>query len=95
MSQSLGASELLLTHPDSLPIGLLMKKHIWLTGQGNATRLQIADALTIAAQPSFRVMTELLPLEDINIALDRLRASDVTGRIVLSLGAAEGAKSLP
>jgi D-arabinose 1-dehydrogenase-like Zn-dependent alcohol dehydrogenase len=72
-----------------------MKKHIWLTGQGNATRVQIADALAIAAQPLFRVMTELLPLEDINIALDRLKASDVTGRIVLSIGTAESAKSLP
>lgn len=69
-----------------------MKKNIWLTGQGNATRVEIADALAVAAQPSFRVVTELLPLQDVNIALDRLKASAVKGRIVLLIGTTESGK---
>ncbi|KAK7709237.1 Histone acetyltransferase [Botryosphaeria dothidea] len=56
-----------------------------LIGQTNATRADIADALDIATQIPIKVVMEERPLEDINDALDRLKKSEVRGRIVLRI----------
>lgn len=69
----------------SLPLGLLQHKGLRLVGQTNATRADIADALDIATQIPIKVVMEERPLEDINDALDRLKKSEVRGRIVLCI----------
>lgn len=49
----------------------------------NVTRADVAELLELAAAIPIRTSTEVLPLDDANVALDRLRRGDVSGSFVL------------
>jgi len=49
----------------------------------NLTRQDAIDFLAIAAKTPIEMHAEALPLEEANVALDRLRSGLVTGALVL------------
>lgn len=63
----------------------MFAKGLWLHTQTNAKRTDILDALALAAAGKIKVVTEVLKLEDINSALDRIKEAKVTGRLVVSI----------
>ncbi|KAF5661328.1 Adh2p [Fusarium denticulatum] len=66
-------------------LGLMFAKSLSLQTQTNGRRLDISDALAMAAEGKVKPYTEILKLEDVNTALDRIQAGDVKGRLVLSM----------
>lgn len=63
----------------------MFAKSLSLQTQTNGRRLDISDALALAAEGKVKPYTEILKLEDVNTALDRIQAGDVKGRLVLSI----------
>lgn len=58
---------------------------ISLHAQTNGQRIDILDALNIAAAGKVKVVTEILKLDEVNVALDRIKMAQVKGRLVLSI----------
>jgi len=51
----------------------------------NLTRRDGAEFMTIAAQTPIQISVESFPLEDANVALERLRAGQIHGAAVLNV----------
>ncbi len=69
----------------SFPYALLWEERS-LKSVANLTRRDGEELLALAPRVPIRTHTELLPLEEAQTALDRLRAGDVEGALVLDCG---------
>lgn len=58
---------------------------ISLHAQTNGRRIDILDASEIAAVGKVRVITEVLKLDNVNFALDRIKMAQLKGRRALSI----------
>lgn len=69
----------------SFPYRILWQERV-VRSVANLTRRDGEELLALAPQVPIRTRTELLPLAEANTALDRLRAGDVEGALVLDCG---------
>lgn len=71
--------------PLSIPVGLLQsgQKSLWASAIGS--RSTITEMLDFAARHGIKAKTEILPLAQVNAALDKVRASRARYRMVLAV----------
>ncbi len=69
----------------SFPYRILWQERV-VRSVANLTRRDGDELLALAPKVPIRTHTEVLPLADANLALDRLRAGDVEGALVLDCG---------
>ena len=67
----------------SVAFGSLLSGRKSISASNIASRHEINDMLRFAAQHGIKAQTELFPMNDVNIALDKLRKNDVRYRAVL------------
>lgn len=61
-----------------------MEKNITLVGQRNGTKKDIEDALALVNE-GVKPVVELVKIEQVDEALDRLQKGDVSGRLAVIL----------
>ena len=63
----------------------MLKKNLTIRSNETGTKADIEEALRISAAGKISCEVELLELQDLNEALDRLQAGKVLGKLVLCL----------
>jgi propanol-preferring alcohol dehydrogenase len=87
MTRRKGTCVLVGRPPGELPLPLfdVVLKRLTIRGSLAGTRLDLQEALSVAAEKGVRSSIHTQPLETVNDALDKLRAGNVRGRIVLTI----------
>lgn len=70
----------------STPIFEVVLKRLTIRGSIVGTRLDLQEALSLAASGKVRSAIERQPLEAINDVFDRMRRGEINGRVVLAIG---------
>lgn len=73
--------------PISIPTGLLLGRQRSVTGSNLGSPGQIAGMLALAARHSITAVSERMPLDRVNEALDRVRTNQARFRMVLDMPA--------
>jgi alcohol dehydrogenase, propanol-preferring len=68
-----------------MPLRPVLKKNLTIRSNETGTRVDMEEALNLSASGKFVCEVELVKLVDLNIALDRLQAGKVLGKLVLDL----------
>ncbi len=87
MTRRKGTCVLVGLPPGEFPVPLfdIVLKRLTIRGSFVGTRLDLQEALSVAAEMGLRSRIQSQPLEEVNDALDRLRSGEVEGRIVLTM----------
>jgi len=75
-----------LAEPLTIPTGILLARRRAVTGSPIGGRVAMREMLDFAARHGIGAQVETLPMNQVNIALDRLRRNDVRYRFVLERG---------
>jgi uncharacterized zinc-type alcohol dehydrogenase-like protein len=68
----------------TLPVRPLVTRQLSFSGSAIGSPQQIAEMLRFAARHNVRPAVEILPMEEVNLALDKVRRNHVRYRIVLA-----------
>ena len=74
---------------NSMPLRPILKKNLTIRSNETGTRADIEKALSISASGKISCEIELIKLTDLNVALDRLQAGKVLGKLVIDLQAGQ------
>ena len=69
----------------SMPLRPILKKNLTIRSNETGTKADIEEALNISASGKVVCQVKLIRLLDLNIALDRLQAGKVLGKLVIDL----------
>lgn len=73
-----------LDEPMTIPTGILLARRRSVTGSPIGGRAAMREMLDFAARHGIGAQVEILPMSDVNTALDRLRRNNVRYRFVLA-----------
>lgn len=71
----------------SMPVRPIYKKDLTIRSHQTGTRQDIEDALKFTADEIVTCKIEIVKLQGLNVALDRIKSGKVLGKLVLDLGA--------
>ena len=74
---------------NSMPLRPILKKNLTIRSNETGTRADIEEALSISASGKIYCEIELIKLTDLNVALNRLQAGKVLGKLVIDLQAGQ------
>ena len=68
-----------------MPLRPILKKNLTIRSNETGTKADIEETLRISAAGKTRCEVEVLQLQDLNLALDRLKGGRLLGKLVLDL----------
>lgn len=69
-----------------MPLRPILQKDLTVRSTETGTKQDIEEALLLANNSTVTSRIEMMPLTDLDVALDRLRSGTVMGKLVLDLG---------
>ena len=70
---------------NSMPLRPILKKNLTIRSNETGTKADIEEALNMSASRKIVCEIELIELMDLNVALDRLGAGKILGKLVIDL----------
>ncbi len=70
---------------EDLSFPAIMMREVKIMASATGTRLDLKEALQMAAQGKVRCEIEIRPLDEINEVFDQMRRAQITGRVVLTM----------
>ena len=70
---------------DSMPLRPVLKKNLTIRSNETGTKADIEEALNISVSGKILCEVEVMKLMDLNVALDRVQAGKVLGKLVVDL----------